>query len=168
MKLTKKDRLLLINQYKILERISPEDSEHYSELISILENGYSIFYSMVDDWISEDMTESECNLVLQILSIYRMIEDRKRVDKDEALLNHTHSYFRGFDGNNETSLMSFARFLIFDQNKFSEQLDYLSKNDRLNSHTPMKNKYQRMIDKWNGMSDKWDVSTNDLVEILNS
>ncbi|MBI6636170.1 YfbU family protein, partial [Pseudomonas paralactis] len=47
--LTKKDRLILINQYKILASLDKDDESHYLELIQILENGYSIFYPMIDE-----------------------------------------------------------------------------------------------------------------------
>ena len=49
MKLQKKDRLLLINQYKILAALDKGEESHYLELIEILERGYSIFYSMIDE-----------------------------------------------------------------------------------------------------------------------
>lgn len=43
MQFTKKERLNLINQYKILSKLYPEDSEHYDELREILEDGYEVF-----------------------------------------------------------------------------------------------------------------------------
>ena len=101
MKLQMKDRLLLINQYKILAALDKNEESHYLELIEILEHGYSIFYSMVDEWISEDMPEEEGRFVLDILDLYRAIEDVKRSSKDSRLLTHTFGVFPGFDGNNE-------------------------------------------------------------------
>ena len=38
MKLDKKDRLILINQYKILAKLDANDATYYKELIQILEN----------------------------------------------------------------------------------------------------------------------------------
>ena len=168
MEMTKKDRVFLINQYQILAALNVAEADHYKELISILQHGYEIFYSMIDEWVSEDMPRSEGKLVLDILSIYRVIEDLKRGGKNKTLSEHNYSYFRGFDGNNETEYMIFARFLIEEQGKFSEQQAYLSKNDGLNSHTEMLNKYRRMIARWESFGEKWQLSESQALEILDA
>lgn len=66
MQFTKKERLSLINQYKILSKLYPEDSEHYDELREILEDGYEVFYSQISDWISQDMPENAGRFVLDV------------------------------------------------------------------------------------------------------
>ena len=112
MEISKKDRVILRNQYQILSALNKDEADHYNELIEILENGYEIFYSRIDEWISDEMPIKEGKFVLDILDLYRAIEDLKRSSKDEKLNRHLHSYFAGFDGNNETEYMGFARFLI--------------------------------------------------------
>ena len=166
MHFTKKERLILINQYKILSKLCPDDSEHYNELREILEDGYEIFYSQIDEWISQDMSKSEGEFVLEILNLYRAIEDYKRMSKDQEIINKSYSYFRGFDGNNEGQYMQFSRFLINKQNKFSEQKDYLRKNDNLNSHTPMISIYKRMLSKWKHIGKPWNLSAQHINDIL--
>jgi uncharacterized protein len=145
MELSKKDRILLINQYRILAVLDKNEESHYLELIDILQHGYEVFYSMVDEWISDDMPEEEGLFVLNVLNLYRAIEDVKRSSSDERLLNHHYSVFPGFDGNNESEYLEFCRFLIEKQGKFQEQEQYLPKNDGMNSHMPMYEKYQRML-----------------------
>jgi len=168
MTFTLKERLSLINQYRILSKLYPEDSDHYDELIEILENGYSIFYSQITQWLSDDMPETSGKLVLNILDMYRALEDYKRFSKDDEVIKHHRSFFMGFDGNNETEYMSFARFLIVQQGKFSEQMVYLNRNDNLNSHMPMVDTYARMLDKWHSFENKWQLSKQQVLEILNS
>lgn len=146
MNLLKKDRVILINQYKILAALDRSQESYYRELIEILEHGYSIFYSMIDEWISDDVTEADGRLVLNILDLYRAIEDVKRVTKDERLLEHPFGVFPGFDGNNESEYLGFSRFLVERQGKFQEQEQYFQRNDRMNSHIPMVEKYHRMLD----------------------
>lgn len=124
MKLTKldvKDRLILINQYKILSKLEPTEANYYKELIEILENGYEIFYSLLNQWIDEEMPRDKSRLVLDILDLYRALEDLKRKTKDDRLLKHFYGKFNGFDGNNESEYLSFTRFLIEVQGKFQEQ-----------------------------------------------
>lgn len=146
MKLDKKDRLILINQYKILAKLEVSDSSYYKELIQILENGYEIFYALLDQWIDDEMSIEESRFVLNVLDLYRAIEDIKRKSKDQKLLDHHYGIFPGFDGNNESEYLGFTRFLIEVQGKYQEQKPYFYQNDHLNSHCPMVNKYKRMLD----------------------
>jgi uncharacterized protein len=166
MQISKRDRLILINQYKILASLNKDEADHYKELISILENGYSIFYSQLDEWISDEMLPDEGRFVLDILDLYRAIEDIKRASKDSRLLNHYYSFFRGFDGNNETEHMSFCRFLIEAQGKFPEQKQYLLRNDNLNSHMPMIEKYRQMLDEAKKLPNKWSMSVDEALQVL--
>lgn len=166
MKLSKKDRVLLINQYKLLAALYKEEEAHYRELIGILENGYEIFYSMIDEWISGDMPTDEGKFVLNILDLYRAIDDLKRSSKSQELANHPYSFFHGFDGNNETEYMGFCRFLIDEQGKFQEQKQYFLKNDHLNSHIPMIDKYKRMLEVAENISDIWSMTVEDALKIL--
>ncbi len=168
MEISKRDRLILINQYKILASLNKDEAEYYQELISILESGYAIFYSQLDEWISDEMPQQEGRFVLDVLDLYRAIEDVKRASKDNRLLAHNYSYFRGFDGNNETGYMSFCRFLIEIQGKFQEQRQYLLKNDNLNSHMPMIDKYSRMLEEAKKLPNKWSMSIDEALRILDA
>lgn len=166
--LDKKDRILLINQYKILAALNIEERDRYQELIEILENGYSIFYSEIDYWVSEEMPSEEGKFVLEILDLYRAIEDIKRSNKDERIRTHRNAYFRGFDGNNETEYMGFCRFLIETQGKFQEQKHYLIKNDNLNSHMPMIPTYTRMLEKKSQLGINFSMTTEQALQILDA
>ena len=166
MKLTKLERLNLINQYTILAKLSPDDAEHYEELKTILEDGYEIFYSSLDMWISEDMPEKEGKFVLDILDLYRFIEDYKSRSPNSLVLENHYSIFRGFDGNNEGQYMGFARFLILTQGKFSEQKKYLRKNDNLNSHSPMIEIYKKLLLKWEKLGRPYHLNDSQIKEIL--
>ena len=168
MELTRKDRLFLINQYKILASLNKDEKSHYEELVEILENGYEIFYNMVDSWICDEMPSEEGKFVLNILDFYRAIEDLKRTTKDERLVSNSNAIFRGFDGNNETEYMGFARFLIENQGKFAEQQQYLRQNDNLNSHMPMYKRYKRILVKAAKYGQVWDLTVEQALEILSN
>lgn len=166
MNLTKKDRVFLINQYRILAALKEDEADHYNELISILENGYEVFYYMIDEWYSDSMPSDEGRFVLNILDLYRAIENLKRSTKSAELNDHYYSFFRGFDGNDETQYMGFARFLIEKQGKFFEQEQYLRRNDNLNSHAPMIDKYRRMLIAAESINDIWEMSIEQALQIL--
>jgi uncharacterized protein YfbU (UPF0304 family) len=168
MELNKKDRVMLINQYRILAALYKEDEAHYRELIGILESGYEIFYSMIDEWISDDMPIGEGKFVLNILDLYRAIEHLKRSSKNRELADHHYSFFHGFDGNNETEYMGFCRFIIDEQGKYQEQEQYFLKNDHLNSHMPMVDKYKRMLEVSSTVPDIWSMNVEEALKILNA
>lgn len=166
MELTIKDRLILINQYKILAALNDGDSSHYLEMIEILENGYEIFYSNTYSWISEGMSNDKCQLVLDILGFYRVIESLKRASKDDELMSHMYGYFLGFDGNHEGDYLGFCRFLIEKQGKFQEQKPYYIQNDGMNSHMEMVWKYRMIVSRWNSKSDKYHLTVAEAISIL--
>ena len=169
MEITKKDRVFLINQYEILKRLDPGNASSYDEKIEILTDGYEVFYSSIDEWISEDMPASEGKLVLDVLDIYSLIQIYKRDNpEDSEVGNHSWSSFRGFDGNNETEYMAFTRFLIDRQGKFSEQAPRKDKTDNFNSHTPVVDKYHSMVQAWRSMPGKYALSREQILTILNA
>lgn len=168
MKLTKKERVILINQYKLLSVLHKDNEAHYRELIGILENGYEVFYTMIDEWLSDNMPVCEGKFALDILDLYRAIENLKRSSKSAELANHNYSYFRGFDGNHETEYMGFCRFIIDEQGKFQEQQPYFLKNDHLNSHMPMIDKYKRMLEVSKSIPDIWRMTVEDALRIMNA
>ncbi len=167
MDLTKKERVLLINQYQILALLDSSQADHYEEIIEILINGFKIFYSSISEWLSDDMSENEGSLVLDVLSLYRAIESFKRRSDNENIANHPWGYFQGFDGNNEGNYMIFAKFLIIKQGKFAEQAQYLAQNDACNSHRPTVSKYENMIEKWDEYDRNYELSEDQVLKILN-
>jgi uncharacterized protein len=170
MELSKKERIILINQYEILKHLDAENASRYEELIEILRSGYEIFYSKVGEWVNDrTMPVEEGKFVLNVLDLYRAIEAYKRDNPaDEEVVNHLWSSFRGFDGNSESNYFAFTQFLIYDQNKWSEQRQYEAKTDRFNSHMPVASKYRKMLDAWGGGEDRFQLSREKIIGILNS
>jgi uncharacterized protein YfbU (UPF0304 family) len=169
MELTKKDRIVLINQYEILKRLDPDNADHYGELCEILRNGYEYFYSMIDKGADADMPSKEGRLVVDILDFYRSVEDYKyRHPDDKELSEHPWGTFKGFDGNNETNYMAFARFLIERQSKFTEQMQYREQTDNFNSHSRTTlPKYRRIVAKWYEKGREYMTSKEVILEVLN-
>ena len=166
--MSKKDRVFLINQYEILKLLDDDNEDRYDELITILRDGYEIFYSVIDEWIFDPMPYDDGRFVLDVLSIYRSIETYKRDNpEDEEIQNHNWGFFHGFDGNDEAGFLSFARFLIDTQGKFPEQLAYRDKTDFFNTHFPVLDKYRKMVDQWKALDHNLDNRENILL-VLNA
>lgn len=163
MEFTPQQRALLINQFEILKAIEPERAKDHDEKIEILANGYSIFYDDVI-WVSDDMPEDDCRFVLDVLSMYRSLEAFFRDNPDSPALSEYYSRYRGFDGNDETNLYGFARFLIETQGKFQEQRD--NPEFEFNSHSHVAGQYQRMVAAWERADKKYQLTADEVDAIV--
>jgi uncharacterized protein len=95
--------------------------------------------------IPDILSEEDSGLVLTILGIYGDLKYSFAQLKptDQSGINQNDLTFRGFSGNDETALMSFADALA-DRGRYETVL----RKDGNNSHFPMREKYQAMIRKW--------------------
>lgn len=169
MDISVKERILLINQYEILKRLDKNNTKHYDELIEILSSGYSIFYNQIEGVLLDEMQESEGRIVLDILSVYRIIESyKKKNPNDKDIVDHLWSTFKGFDGNEEAEYLGFTQFLLNNQGKFTEQLIYNDQTDDFNSHMPVLDKYRKMINSWQNFGKKYNLSKENILQILNA
>lgn len=87
----------------------------------------------------------DVSFVTSVLDMWSFIEEGTEGlsdDEQNKVLQETQCPLRfpGFDGNNESELLSIANFLIGPMKRFEA-----FKSRRLNSHCPMKSKYQAML-----------------------
>jgi uncharacterized protein YfbU (UPF0304 family) len=168
-KLTIKDRVILINQYDILSKLDADNASHYEKLINILKHGYEIYYNELTNEMSESMPESECAFVLHILDIYRIFDGyRRKYPDDRDFADHSWTFFKGFDANSESKYWSFTRFVILDKNLFGEQLKHKKPTDGFNAHMPVLDKYQRMISQWTEFGRKFELTKDEIYAILDA
>ena len=166
MKLTIKDRLILANQYKILEALYPKEANEYAKHRKAIEQGYALHYSWTVEWFYDEMSEDDCQEVIDILNMYRAIwfsylaiEDKSGVE-DEYMLK-----FKGFDGNEESSQYGYAEYFINDLNRFQE-LKYGEENRSLNSHHSYINSYRIMLACWQDMGKPYNMNKTMLKKLL--
>jgi uncharacterized protein YfbU (UPF0304 family) len=133
MKLDAKERLLFANQYRILARLDKENAETYGHWQKALEHGFASAYSQIFDQIYDGLTEDECGFVTDVLSMYEALQRSYDQYGAASGLKQADVAFPGFDGNNETLFMLYARFVRQDEGRF----DYLKVSAKdLNSHFP--------------------------------
>lgn len=160
MELSKKDRLILVNQYRILQKLSKEgyEIEDYETKINALLNGYILHYEDLFDEFSEtELSVEESRYVLDVLELYRAIifsynrlcgENliTKLTDKDIA--------FPGFDGNDECQYLSYARYFIEDLGRYDEIKQYCAERD-LNSHMNTTARYKNMLADFSNIENRY-------------
>lgn len=108
-KLTDAERLVLANQYEILALLTKDTG--YTRLSEQLRDGHAWLYSQALDYVSENMPAADAEHVLTILGIYGDLKSSYTHLGDKSGIDVREVEFPGFDGNNESDLLSFARAL---------------------------------------------------------
>lgn len=143
---TLKERMILANQYSILEKLSENenDSRHYAHLRTIVRDGLTLEYGdLYSGFEKEELTEQQCNEVIDILDMYRQITDSYEALADKEGLTASDVRFPGFDGNDalESRYAAYVE-LHLDQGNWHELQD---RKGNLNSHRQMLEKYRLML-----------------------
>ena len=131
-------RLILINQYRILDLLEGTQERENSEsklAITALQHGFvREMNSLLDEAAWPILSKEGCDEVIDILNLYRQIEFslQKLPDAEAtALRGLPWVEFSGFDGNEESDYFAYARYLLEDEGKFGELFEL---NNSVNSH----------------------------------
>lgn len=167
-RLTKLDRTILIHLLKI--RSALEGKNDYERQVTILREGYSLYYREALETVGEDdVSMAGCRFVLSVLQMYRAIE-RYKSEAGDTLEGDELSHFAGFDGTHETDLMGFARFEIERRGYWDEHKPHARSTDDFNSHTPMRATYEAMLQVFDSLpsSGRVHLSKPDVKRILDA
>lgn len=151
MKMSKFERMLLINQYRILEKLYPDEAEDMAVQREALEKGYEVLYSRGSEYIydgDDAMTADESREVWDTMDMFDAIN--RSLPKSFDTTGYPLVRFAGYDGNNEGKFMGFAQYTVERLKRF----DYLpmQKPGYWNSHMPIRPVYQRMLAEWRKVS----------------
>ncbi|MDH6427264.1 MULTISPECIES: YfbU family protein [unclassified Paenibacillus] len=169
MDLSMQERLLLYNQYDILERLNPEDAETYQNYKNILQNGYKYHYDDIVHWFSDEMSEEASQLVGDVLDMYSSLLNSYSNLEDKNGIDERRINFPGFDGNNETREIGYTRFFLNDLGRFSELRQ--NGHNQYNSHRRMIPKYREMLRVWSSKNVETrysNLSKEEINEIINA
>ncbi|MFD2628718.1 YfbU family protein [Oceanobacillus kapialis] len=167
MEISKAERLILANQFRILAESNPQD-KHLIRA-EILERGYEALYNdEIFNLLSEEMDQEEGDFVIDVLSMYRGIDDSYENLQDKQNLSEREITFPGFDGNYETRYYGFTKFFIQDYSRFAE-IDERC-NGNFNSHRELIPKYRRMLETWNQIpsEERHSMNIEQIQELLNA
>jgi len=145
--LSRTERLLLANQYKILEAVSEDDydEKYYARCREIVERGYEGEYEHIADNVWPDtMTAEECREVVDTLAMYDMLQvSYGNLSADEqGTIDKYKVQFHGYDGNNEPEFMMYTEFFCKDD---PPRFEEVVASGQFNSHAPMRGRYEAML-----------------------
>jgi uncharacterized protein YfbU (UPF0304 family) len=164
MELNQKERLNFINQFLILEKLDPENSENYRQYCEILKNGYTEQYSCIFEYIQDGMTEEECTEVYDILWMYQiMIYSCKTNNLD---ISKEEIQFEGFDHNNEYRQLSYARYCAKYFGSIEQEPELVERI--YDSHMPRLPMYKRMLSVYSQFSSEYSLNAEQIRQILDA
>lgn len=154
---SKTERLMLLNQYTILSKLDPKGE--WERPAKIIQDGLSGEYSSITDHIYDGLTKDECSYVNDVMNLFDALQQpyvtaKKPVPSDAV--------FPGFDGNNETAFMSYARFLRGDG-----RWDFVKVASKdMNSHYPTTERYSRKLEAWSKLGRPYPLAGPAADEVL--
>ena len=147
MDLSKQDRLMLINQFRILEILDKDrdKAEDHSRHATILKEGFAGEYYDVFSGIAEELSREECQEVADTLLMYWELQRahesaRETISADEVR-------FPGYSGDSkdpEFRRSFYRKFFSLDSNNFS----VLARSPDFKSSTSNVDVYRRMLTAW--------------------
>jgi uncharacterized protein len=140
-KLTKIERLQLSNQFRILHKLT--DDETYAINAEIVENGYEGLYYKLFEPIFDGVSKEVCEETMAILHMYRVINNAIATlpPQEQAQIDSEKIKFEGFDGNNDDHY-HYMSFLVEEMDMWQEYAEA-----SLNSHSSITiNKYRKMLE----------------------
>lgn len=165
MELSLKDRLILANQCRILEKLYPEEAAAYARYRVAFERGYQYHYDDLPGFFTNEMRSDQSQELIEMLDMHRALTFAYEKLEDKSGIAQKDIAFRGFDGNNETEYLAYARYICLDhgEERWHELHDGL-----VNSHSPMLGIYRRMLDEWNRAADKYNLTKEEILRIISA
>lgn len=165
MELSKKDRLMLINQYRILSILNPDGASSYNIRIKMLEQGYSLHYDEMVNWIDDGMSEGECKEIIDILEMYRCLWHSYKKLRDKKGISRKDVRFPGFDAKDEERELNYAEYVMYSLKRYKEfhQRRKLPNHD---SYKVMLGQYRSMLSVWNSLGNRRLLTKEEIIQIL--
>jgi len=143
-----------VNQYKILEKLDPENEKHYARLREILEKGIAIFYEDVFDDIIKEISPAKCQFVKDVVQMFWALQYGFKKLQDKSDLEARDVLFLGF----KASDMDEWRFAEYWRGTGAQWLRILSMDpDSLGVST---SRYTKMLERWDAIKTKYEGKEN--------
>lgn len=162
--LSKKDRMVFINQFRILEKLYPEESEYFAKHRIALEHGYALHYEWLYEHLFDEMPKEQCQEVIDILNMYRLLHYCYDNLKEKAGIERQSLRFPGFDANYEASLYLYTEYFLLELDRFREL--HPEHPGGLKSHSVMLPTYQAMLRQLSKCKDKNNLTKEEIAAIL--
>jgi uncharacterized protein YfbU (UPF0304 family) len=165
MKLSRTERWMLANQYRILAALDPARAARYNDCVLALEKGYAAVIDRMSAHVSRDDTDhKESQEVDEILTMFDALQRTYRVLEDPFGIDPLQLRFPGFDAKTEADYLGYAQFLL-EREHWPERLDAARP---LDTGVPMLRQYRRMLDEWKKRGRSGTLDRKDIAAIVDA
>jgi uncharacterized protein YfbU (UPF0304 family) len=163
MKLSRTERWILANQYRILAKLHPESAAMYTDYAKALERGYAKVIDRLGEMIRRDDTnETESEEVDSVLALYDVLQRGFRTLEDPEGVEEEELRFIGFDAKTEGDYLGYAHFALASERRYPN----LATAPDLNCGIPMVRRYRRMLQEWKSLDRPSKPSAKEIRAIL--
>lgn len=144
MRLSDVERRVLLNQYKILSALYPQEADHYDHLSQILVEGYhERWMEAVLGGLKKPLSNEDADFVFDVLVMYDWMQRSyySTPKRDRQHVNEMRLRFPGFDPESEGRMVDYVRFLI----QRLERFTFLNAAVSADGGGPMRPAYARML-----------------------
>ncbi len=166
MQLTRTERWILSNQYRILEALYPKEAADLSIAREALESGFELEYEHLCEHVYSDdnvLTVDKCKEVIDTMAMFDALKRSYDALADKSGIEEWRVKFAGFDGNNETMHMAYARYFCTSGIPRFQDLD---RGDNFNSHMPTLARYRAMLQQWRECGKNHELSKDQIIKIV--
>ena len=160
MKLTDQERIILINQNRILALLDKTNADQYRKVITVLEKGLEAEYEGM--YLEDPMSEADCKEVLDILAMFNALHYSYDSLEDKSGIEEAAVKFVGFDGQNEGRQLGYARYLIEQDNRYTHPVE----GEDLDSHCPVIDDYREMLERYKALGEPHLLTREQLLEVI--
>lgn len=164
MEMTATQRLILANQYKLMGLLDSQNSSKYQRLEAIVKGGFALELKELDKEFS-DLSENECQIVLDTLEMYHALQVSYNNLNDKSALTPHRLQFAGYCAVREKKYLNYLRFITGVEGKYQE---FMRCEHGCDSQVPMWDKYTRMLDTWRECPHGYHLSMTEIQNILNA
>jgi uncharacterized protein YfbU (UPF0304 family) len=165
MKLSRTERWMLANQYRILAALYPEQAAVYRGQAEALERGYQNAIDRMSAHVMRDDTNrKESDEVDEILTMFDAVQRAYRTLDDNFGIDAWRVSFTGFDRTTEEDYLGYAHYLLSHERRYPN----MATGADLDAGRPMLRDYRRMVDEWKKRGSSTQLDRKDLIAILDA
>lgn len=143
---TLNDRISLANQFRILEKLDPDQAKDHAKKAEILESGYEGQYGVIlGQFEANYLSAEDCRLVEKTLLLHSWLMDWN----DKANIDVSEYSQVLFDANSESDHLSYGLFLYN-----NAPCGYPGVTDVVNAGHPTIHRWRKMVDAWENREHK--------------
>lgn len=164
MEMTTTQRLILVNQYKLMALLDRDNAPQYNRLEHIVKGGFALELKEISKEFL-DLSKDECRMVRDTLEMYNALQVSYNNLVDKTTISAHRLQFVGYCAVREKKYLNYLNFITEVEGKYQE---IIHKVQGCDSQTPMWDKYSKMLDIWRACPHEYHLSAVEIQNILNA